>query len=175
MPNLRKMLGSADSPYILSLMSLIETQSKQTLVNWGVDYAETHILPIYEKEFPNDSRPRLALLAARDWLIKKIKLPEAKRIINECHAAAREADDKPKAQAAARACGQAASTIHSATHSLGLAFYGAAAIAYDRVGVLQTPKEYDEIAADECAKMQAALKVVAVENEPHPAKVNWHC
>lgn len=40
MAKLRKMLGAADSPYILSLMSLIETQSKTTIGDWCVDYAE---------------------------------------------------------------------------------------------------------------------------------------
>ena len=37
MAKLRKMLGAADSPYILSLMSLIETQSKTTIGDWCVD------------------------------------------------------------------------------------------------------------------------------------------
>jgi len=31
------------------------------------------------------------------------------------------------------------------------------------------------VAAEECAKMEAALKAVAVENEPNPAKINWRC
>lgn len=31
MAKLRKMLGSPDSPYIISLMRLIETQSKHTI------------------------------------------------------------------------------------------------------------------------------------------------
>lgn len=176
MPKLRKMLGAADSPYIVSLMRLIETQSKTTIVAWCLDYAEEHILPIYVQTFPQDGRPRLALTAARDWMAGRLKLPEVKRIIlQECHAAAREAEAYPAAQAAARTCGQAAACIHTPTHSLGLAFYGAAAIAYDRVGINEKPDVYDRIAAEECAKMEAALRRIAVENEPHPAKINWHC
>ena len=58
---------------------------------------------------------------------------------------------------------------------LGLAFYGAAAIAYDRVGINEKPEVYDQIAAEECAKMEAALRAVAVEDEPNPAKINWNC
>lgn len=38
MAKLRKMLGSADSPYIVSLMRLIETQSKETIAGWCLDY-----------------------------------------------------------------------------------------------------------------------------------------
>ena len=114
--------------------------------------------------------------AARDWLAGTKKLPEVKAIIlNECHAAARELDDHPAAQAAARTCGQAAACIHTPTHSLGIAFYGAAAIAYDHVGIDKKPEIYDQIAALECAKMEAALRAIAVANEPNPAKINWHC
>lgn len=176
MPKPRKMLGRADSPYIVSLMRLIEMQSKETITNWCMDYTEAHILPIYERECPGDPRPRSAINAARQWFEGKVKLPHVKRIIlNECHAAARELDDKPAAQAAARACGQAAACFHTPTHSLGLAFYGAAAIAYDRVGTGEKPEVYELIAASECAKMEEALRAVAVENELNPAKFKWNC
>jgi len=176
MPKLRKMLGSTDSPYIVSLMRLIETQSKTTITNWCIDYAETYILPIFEKHCPDDDRPRHALYAARDWMAGKIKLPEVKNIIlNECHAASRELDNDLAAQAAARTCGQAAACIHTPTHSLGLAFYGAAAIAYDRVGLNEKLEVYDQIAAEECAKMEAALRAVAVKNELNPIKIKWSC
>lgn len=176
MAKLRKMLGKADSPYIISLMKAIETQSKTTISAWCLDYTEEHILPIFERECPEDNRPRMALEASRRWFEGKAKLPEVKNIIlNECHAAARELEDKPAAQAAARACGQAAACFHTPTHSLGLAFYGSAAIAYDRVGLNEKPEVYDEIAAEECAKMEAALRKISVENEPNPAKLKWYC
>ena len=176
MPKLRKMLGAADSPYILSLMHLIDTQSKATIANWCMDYCEEHILPIFEKHCPGDQRPRRAIAAAREWFEGKKKLPEVRNIIlNECHAAARELDGNPAAQAAARACGQASACFHTPTHSLGLAFYGAAAIAYDRVGLNEKPEVYEQIAAQECAKMEAALRAAAVENEPNPAKIRWNC
>ena len=71
--------------------------------------------------------------------------------------------------------GQAAASIYTPTHSLGLAFYDAAAIAYDRVGLEEKPEVYDGIAAQECEKMEAALRAVAVEDEPNPAKINWYC
>jgi len=176
MPKIRKMLGAADSPYILSLMHLIETQSKATIAKWCMDYCEEHILPIFEKHCPGDDRPRQAISASRDWFEGRKKLPEVRSIIlNECHASARELDANPVAQAAARACGQASACFHTPTHSLGLAFYGVAAIAYDRVGLNEAPDVYDRIAAEECAKMEAALRAVSVENEPSPVKINWNC
>lgn len=176
MPKTRKMLGTADSPYIVSLMRLIETQSKITIATWCMDYCEIHILPIFEKHCPGDDRARSAIAAARDWFDGKKKLPEVKSIIlNQCHAAARELDGNPAAQAAARACGQASACFHTPTHSLGLAFYGAAAIAYDRMGTNEKPETYDMIAAEECAKMEAALRAIAVADEPNPAKIQWRC
>lgn len=171
----RKMLGSADAPYIVSLMRLIETQSKATIVGWCLDYAEKHFLPIYEAKCSGDARPRQSLAAARKWMAGSIKLPEAKKAILAAHAAAREAEENPAAQAAARAIGQAAGTIHAPTHALGIAFYGAAATAYARVGTDENLEVYETIAAEECAKIEAALRAVAVENEENPAKVNWRC
>jgi len=170
------MLNDINATYLQSLMRLIETQSKTTLANWCIDYTELHILPIYEKTYPNDNRPRSTLTAARDWLAGKVKLPYVKNIIlNECHAAAREVEKSPAAQAAARTCGQAAACIHTPTHSLGLALYGALAVAYDKLGADADWDSLLSVAAEECAKMESALCAVAVENEPNPAKINWGC
>jgi hypothetical protein len=58
---------------------------------------------------------------------------------------------------------------------LGLALYGTLAIAYDKLGVDAQRDALIVVAAEECKKMEAALKAVAVENEPNPAKINWRC
>jgi hypothetical protein len=176
MKKLRKMLGKYDDDYIIELMRLIETQSKETIAKWCMDYAEKVILPIYLKHYPNDNRPKMALDASRDWFKGLKKLPEVKDIIlNSCHQAAREAENNPAAQAAARTLGQAAACFHTPTHSLGLAFYGAAAIAYDKLGPEATDEEYNKIAREEVIKMTMALRKVAVANEPNKAKINWNC
>lgn len=175
MPKTRKMLSDWDAPYIQSLVKLIETQSKRTLANWAVDYAENIILPVWSKHFPTDIRPQESIDAAREWLTGSIKLPQAKKMILECHAAARDAEGNPAAQAAARAIGQSASTIHSARHCIGLALYGAIALAYDRIGSDAPWKEIEYEAAEECRRMEAALLAIAVENEPNPAKISWKC
>ena len=49
MPKVRKMLSDWKAPYIQSFMKLIEIQSKETLANWSVDYAEREILPLWSK------------------------------------------------------------------------------------------------------------------------------
>lgn len=175
MAKVRKMLGKGDSPYIVSLMRLIETQSKNTIVKWCNEYARDHILPIYEKDYPEDFRLENALNASNEWLEGNMKLIEAKKIIKEAQIAAREAEGNPAAQAAARAIGATTATINTVTSSLGLAFYGAAAIAYSSIGVNEKVEVYDEIAARECEKMEEALCKVVIIDEPNPAKINWNC
>ena len=169
------MLSNWQAEPIMGLMRLIETQSKETLVNWAVDYAELNFLPIYLKAYPEDQRPQLTLEYARKWLRKEVKLPEAKKFILACHEAANEAVEAPAAQAAARAIGQAASSIHSAIHSLGLALYGGVAVAYDQLGMEVPWAEHEAFALKECAKMLAALQAVAIPDEPNPVKVKWFC
>lgn len=172
----RKMLGNVNAPSVVALRDLIDTQSKDTIRKWCLGYAEAKILPIFEKHCPGDSRPRSALNAAHDYLDGKVKFPVVKNIIlNECHATARELDANPTAQAAARAVGQGSTVVHTLTHSLGLYFYAAAAVAYDRVGIDATEEAYAEIAEEVCLDYTAALRAVAVENEPNPAKLKWNC
>ena len=173
---LRKKYGDVNAPSTVRLMRLIETQSKTTIANWTLDYAEANLLPLFEKHCPNDERPAHAIIAAREWLDGKVKLPYVKNIIlGECHATARELNNNPVAQAAARAIAQSASSIHATTHSLGLYFYAAAAIAYDRLGIEASEEEYAAIAEEVCLEYTVALLAVAVENEPNPAKLKWNC
>ena len=157
MAKLRKMLGSADSPYILSLMKIIETQSKETLTNWSVNYANEILIPIFERHCKEEIRPKLALISINEYIDKKIKLTDLKKVVAECNACAKELDNNPIAQAAARAVGQAAAVIYTPTHSLGLAFYASAAIAYDRVGFNESDEVYDNIAAEVCSDYENRL------------------
>lgn len=175
MAKVRKMLGKIDSPYIISLMKLIQTQSKRTIIRWGNEYAREHMLPIYEKDYPEDARLKNALDAVDAWLEGNMKLAEAKKMIKEAQAAAREAADYPAAQAAARAIGAATTSVNTITSSLGAAFYGAAAVAYSSVGINETDEVYEEIAARECGKMEEALRKIAIIDEPNPVKISWEC
>ena len=170
---LRKTLGTYQSPYIISLMRLVETQSKTTLIRWCTGYAEKHVLPIYESAYPMDTRPRDALNNAIGWLEGRVKFVDAKQSNYDAHAAATEAEGNYSAQAAARAAAHAALTIHVPAHCLGIAFYGTAALAYAQAGINEKPDVYDKIAAEECTKMEAALQSIAVGNESNPAKIDW--
>lgn len=175
MAKVRKLLGKVGSPYIISLMNLIETQSKETIVRWCVNYAQNEILPIYKKDFPEDNRLDEAIAAAYSWLAKDMKLADVKKKISAGQAAAKEAEGLHATQAAARAVAQSCATITTPTSSLALAFYGSAAVAYNRVGVSESPEVYDEIAKEVCEKMYNALDAIAISDEPNPAKINWNC
>ena len=173
---LRKTLGDVNSPSCVALRELIDTQSKDTIRKWCLDYAEYKILPIFKKHCPDDSRPQNAISSAREYIDGKVKFTVVKNIIlNECHAAARELDSNPTAQAAARSVGQGSAVVHTLTHCLGLYFYAAAAVAYDRIGLAASGDEYAAIAEEVCLDYTAALKAIAVENEPNPAKLKWNC
>jgi len=173
---LRKTLGDVDAPSVVALRGLIDTQSRDTIRRWCLDYASSKILPIFERHCPGDARPRSALNVAREYIGDKVKFPAVKNIIlGECHAAARELDGNPAAQAAARAVGQGSAVVHALTHSLGLYFYAAAAVAYDRIGLEAAEEAYAKIAEEVCLDYADALRAIAVADEPDPAKLKWNC
>ena len=173
MQKLQKTIGNFDCPQIRSLAQLAESQSKRTLCFWSISYAQVHLLPIYERSFPDDSRTRNALDNALGWLEGRVKFVDAKDTNNGAHNAATAAEGHPAAQAAARAIAHASLTIHVSAHCMGIAFYGATAIAYDRLGLEATQEEYLFIAKQAWSEMEADLRKISVKNESFPAKINW--
>lgn len=179
MAKLRKMLGRVEDPQIIALMRQIETQSKVTLTKWAADWARTHALPILAKHMqangrPADSRPGAALDAADALASGAMKASEAKKIIREA-AAVVKFTDNPAAEAAARTVSVAAGVYFTPTNALGMCFYAAAAEAYDTLGVEETPAAYDAFASRTLTAMLESLKVISVENEPDPVKIDWNC
>lgn len=173
MKRMQKTIGSFDCPEIISLARLAETQSKRTLCFWSIQYAQKHLLPIYEHAFPGDLRPRNAIENAIGWLEGRVKFTDAKDTNNGAHNAATEAEGNPAAQAAGRAIAHASLTIHVSAHCMGIAFYGATALAYDRLGLEATQEEYLFIAKQAWSEMEVDLRKISVENESFPAKINW--
>lgn len=83
MPKLRKMLGDMESGECVSLMRLIETQSKMTLAAWAIRYARDHYLGIYESEYPDDLRMREIISVCEDYIEGNKKLSDIKPVIKE--------------------------------------------------------------------------------------------
>jgi hypothetical protein len=103
--------------------ALMKATDKKTLAVWAIDCAE-RVLPYFEKNFPEDSRPRDALTALRAWIQTGIfRMADIRGASLASHAAARDVGADTPARSAARAAGQAVATAHVPAHSLGAAIY----------------------------------------------------
>lgn len=175
MAKLRKMLGDVNSKECIALMRLIETQSKATLAQWAVGYVKKNYLGIYEAECPGDLRMSEAIAACEEYLAGSKKIGEVKPILKEAVQAARDLEDNPTAQAAARAISTACGTVQTPTNALGFIFYGAAVMAYNQAGLNEEKEVYDRLADAEFKKVLGTLEQAAVADEPNPVKVKWNC
>jgi hypothetical protein len=111
-----------------SLVNLVGKTDKKTLAVWAIDCVK-RVLPYFEKEFPEDPRPRNALEALRAWIrTGEFHMAVIRKASLDAHAAAREAGGNNPARSAARAAGQAVATAHVPGHSLAAAQYALQAI-----------------------------------------------
>jgi len=112
------------------------TRDRKLLAIWAANCAE-HVIQYFEKEHPQDDRPRKAIEAGRAWARDEIKTGEARAAALAAHAAARVCENYV-ARSAARASGQAAGTAHVAGHAYHAASYAVkAAEAEGIVGELE--------------------------------------
>jgi len=101
----------------------INKQDQKLLAFWAANCAE-HVLPYFEKEYPNDDRPRKAIEACRTWARTGVfKMADVRKVALAAHAAARKAKEDSTARFAARAAGQALATAHVAGHASAAAAY----------------------------------------------------
>ena len=175
MAKLRKMLGRADDPQIVTLMGLIETQSPSTLAAWAADWVQKRYLPVYRARFPEDTRLEELLDAVRATLAGRLTRAQLRATLRQARTVPLEAEGEAAAQAAARAVVTACSVLQSPTSALGFVFYGAAAAAYSAAGTSAAPTEYDALASAEFDSLVQSLRQVMVPNEPNPAKISWNC
>ncbi len=114
----------APSPQTLSL------EDRRILASWAADCAE-HVLPIFEREAPDDPRVRAAIDQARAFATGDLAAGDAVRQRGgQAGAAAHEAPT-PAAKAAAYAAEQAAAVAHMGAHALGAAGYAGKASSLD--------------------------------------------
>jgi len=106
---------------------LFNEEEHRLLVAWACDCAG-HVLPYFEKMYPQDQRPRHAIEAGRAWERGDLAMVEARKAAFASHAAARAATNAA-ARAAARAAGHAAATAHVADHARHAAAYAVKAAA----------------------------------------------
>jgi hypothetical protein len=141
----------------------------EQLALWAAGCAE-RVLELFEREHPDDGRPRTAIAAAREWQLGNLSVAEARTFAFAAHSAARAAT-KPAAVAAARAAGHAAATAHVATHARHAASYAAKAQAWQGRATMQRGVEVAaarEPAAYQTVLLGIALPVRSVIRAWHP-------
>ena len=95
---------------------------------WAADCAK-RVLPLFEKAYPKDGRPRKAIQACRAWVRTGVfKMADIRGASLSAHAAARIAKENDAACSAARAAGQAVATAHVPQHAFGGAYYALKAV-----------------------------------------------
>lgn len=92
----------------------------QLLAEWAAQCAE-HVLPLFEHESPDDTRPRDAIAVGRAWIRGEVRMTDAHNTAFVANAAAKGLPDPAKF--AALAAGQAVAVAHVAAHDLGAAAY----------------------------------------------------
>lgn len=110
-----------------AIFDLTQSCDHKTLAIWAADCAE-RVARHFEVIYPNDPRVRNAIEASRSWVKGKLAMTDARKAAFAAHAAAREAETSPDAQAAARSAGHAAATAHVQTHAVHAATYAVTAI-----------------------------------------------
>lgn len=117
-----------DHPLSVEIDKLARSSDHRTLAIWAAECAE-RVLPLFDKEFPEDDRPKTAIRKLREWERTGIfRMAEVREASLNAHAAARMAVPGSPSQFAARACGQAVATAHVKTHSIAAARYAAKAV-----------------------------------------------
>ena len=116
-----QVLFSKNSEYLQDLLMLFETQSHRVIALWAFDCAHDSIT-ILEEKYPEEKRPREALASAKDWAAGKIKMRIAQRKILDCHAFAKEIDNREDI-AICHSIGQACAVVHTVGHAIGYPIY----------------------------------------------------
>ncbi len=112
-------------------MKKYDKHDQRLLAIWAAGCAQ-RVLPIFEKAYRKDDRPRKAIKACRTWIRTGVfKMADIRRASLAAHAAAREAKENGAACFAARAAGQAVATAHVPQHAFGAATYALKAVAAD--------------------------------------------
>lgn len=68
-------------------MKKIDEDGHKLLAIWAAECAE-HVLSFFEKNHPDDVRPRKAIEAARAWVLGELKMSKAREFAFAAHAAA---------------------------------------------------------------------------------------
>jgi hypothetical protein len=117
-----------DHPLSVEIDRSARSGDHRTLAIWAAECAE-RVLPLFEKENPEDGRPRQAIVKLREWIdTGEFRMEDVRRASLNAHAAARSMPEGSAARFAARACGQAMAAAHVKAHSIAAAWYAAKSV-----------------------------------------------
>lgn len=123
--------GKSKFPFVRlksEFMEIVEQTDKKTLAVWSIECVE-RVMPYFEKEYPNDRRPRKAIETLQRWIeTGEFRMTIIREASLSSHAAAREVGEDNPSRSVARAAGQAVATAHVSMHSIGGAIYALQAI-----------------------------------------------
>jgi hypothetical protein len=139
------------------------------LALWAAHCAE-HVLPLFERERPDDDRPRRAIALVRAWTRGEVTMTESRNSAGHANAAARDLRGAPRH--AAYAAGQAAAVAHVAAHEL-----GAAAYAIRAAQAAASPAEAKGAGRSECewqrAKLPAPIRELVLDDQRLRNELCW--
>jgi hypothetical protein len=144
-------------------------EDHRRLALWASSCAE-HVLGPFEHEYPEDSRPRRAVEAARAWARGEISVNDAKKWAWGANNAAREA--RGAAKLAAQSAGQAAAVPHVAAHDLGAAAYAIRAVLAaegEPANGLAGRREWEW----QLAQIPADLRELVLEDQRNRNEICW--
>ena len=138
------------------------------LAIWAAKCAE-HVLHYFEREYPEDDRPKKAIELAKAWANQEITVTDSKVGAWEANNAAR--GKSGPAKYAALAAGQAAAVAHVAAHELGAAAYAIRAI------IEANPNEVKN-GINECIwqrnQLPESIKLLVIEDEENRNSICWN-
>lgn len=116
-----KILFSDKSIILKDLAASLAEQNRRVLILWAFDLAQ-QTAAVLEERYPFDTRPMRALEICGLWAQGKVKMPQARQAILECHRAAKSRSSEEDA-ALYHAVGQACSVVHTGRHAIGFPIY----------------------------------------------------
>jgi hypothetical protein len=140
------------------------------LAEWALVCAE-HVLPLFEEQQPDDSRPRDVIDIGRAWIRGEVRMTDAHNAAFRANAAGRGMPDPAKF--AALSAGQAVAVAHVAAHDLGAAAYAirAAGAAVPADGAVQARITEREWQRD---RIPAAVRELVLDDQRIRSAICWH-
>ncbi len=145
-------------------------ENHHLLAEWAAACAE-HVLPLFEKVRPQDSRPRDAIEIGRAWVRGEVTMMVAHQAAFTANAAGR--DLTGAAKFAALAAGQAAPVAHVAAHALGAAAYAIRAAA-SAAGAAEAENARLAERDWQRARIPAPVRDLVLEDQRARSAICWH-